>query len=189
MCARSGPSHVHPGTVRVVPVHAGVRDAVLALRAHPEQEQFSGRMPDLLLMAEDAPQSEAMAVLVRDADGDEVVIGYYRLDFVLGAVAFRDFGRPTVGLRGYFIGAPWQGRGLGTAATRAMIRDLQERHPGIHLLALSVNVRNPAARAVYARAGFVTDPELYLGGAAGPQHVMLLDLTTANQVTQAPRPD
>jgi len=85
MCALSGPSHVHPGTVRVVPVHAGVRDAVLALRAHPEQEQFSGRMPDLLLMAEDAPQSEAMAVLAQGAGGDDVVIGYYRLDFVLGA--------------------------------------------------------------------------------------------------------
>jgi hypothetical protein len=41
---------------------------------------------------------------------------------------------------------------------------------------LTVNVRNPVARAVYVRGGFVDAGELHLGGSAGPQHVLRLDL-------------
>jgi RimJ/RimL family protein N-acetyltransferase len=48
--------------------------------------------------------------------------------------------------------------------------------PRARTLVLTVNVRNPAARAVYVRGGFVDAGELYLGGSAGPQHVLRLHL-------------
>lgn len=43
-------------------------------------------------------------------------------------------------------------------------------------MVLTVNARNPAARAVYLAGGFADTGELYLGGPAGPQHVMRLPL-------------
>jgi hypothetical protein len=36
--------------------------------------------------------------------------------------------------------------------------------------------QNPAAIAVYRRAGFVDTGRLYLHGTAGPQHVLVLDV-------------
>lgn len=157
--------------VKVAPVSAFLRPDVVALRVSEAQVPFVGEMPQLLQLAEDAPCSEPMAVLL-----GEQVIGYYRLDFTPGAIAFRDFGRPSAGLRGFFIGAGWQGQGHGTAAVRAMKADLNTRHPECELLALTVNVRNPAARQVYLKTGFVDSGELYFGGAAGPQHVMVCEL-------------
>ncbi len=152
-------------------MHAGIRAEVLALRVHPDQEQFAGQMPSALLAAEQDPDSEALAVLC----GPEV-IGSYRLDFGAGAIAGRDFGRPSAGLKAFFIAAGQQGRGLGTLALKALLADLRARHPAIQVLALSVNARNSAARCLYLRAGFVDQGELYLGGAAGPQYVMLREI-------------
>lgn len=148
-----------------------LRPGVLALGIGAEQAQFAGKMPELLYEAEEAAESEALAVVV-----DSQVVGYYRLDFAPGAVALRNFGRPAVGLRGFMIDERWQGRGIGKAAMHAMTDDLRARHPEIRLLALSVNIQNPGARRVYLRAGFADHGELYLGGSAGPQHVMVRDL-------------
>jgi GNAT superfamily N-acetyltransferase len=158
-------------SVRVIPVSAYLRPDVIALQVAPEQAPFVGEMPQLLQVAEDSPRSEAMAVLF-----GEQVIGYYRLDFVPGAIAFRDFGRAAVGLRAFFIAQNWQGRGHGKAAIRALISDLRRRHPSCELLTLSVNLHNKVARSLYLKAGFVDHGELYLGGATGPQHVMVLEL-------------
>ncbi|GGQ98519.1 GNAT family N-acetyltransferase [Deinococcus ruber] len=128
-------------------------------------------MPSALLAAENDAASEAMALFL----GPQVV-GFYRLDFGPGAVAGRDFGRPSVGLRAFFLGAAWQGKGLGTLALHAVLSDLRRRHPASELLALSVNLRNAAARHLYLKAGFVDHGEVYLGGAAGPQYVMLREI-------------
>ena len=51
--------------------------------------------------------------------------------------------------------------------------DLRHRHRDRHLLVLTVNVANPAAIAAYLRAGFVDTGELFHGGSAGAQHIML----------------
>jgi RimJ/RimL family protein N-acetyltransferase len=158
-------------SVSVVPVSAYLRPDVIALQVAPEQVPFVGEMPQLLQIAEDSPRSEAMAVLF-----GEQVIGYYRLDFALGAIAFRDFGRPSLGLRAFFIAHDWQGRGHGKAAIQALISDIRSRYPNYQLLALSVNLRNEVARSLYLKAGFLDHGELYLGGASGPQHVMVLEL-------------
>ncbi|ULH15708.1 GNAT family N-acetyltransferase [Deinococcus sp. KNUC1210] len=144
---------------------------MLALKVHPGQDVFAGQMPSALLTAENDAASEAMALLL----GPQV-IGFYRLDFGAGAVAGRDFGRSSVGLKAFFLGAAWQGRGLGMLAVQAVLSDLKRRQPAPELLALSVNLRNAAARHLYLKAGFADHGELYLGGAAGPQYVMLREI-------------
>ena len=157
--------------VQVHSVTPDLRPAVVALRVHPEQMPFSGTMPEVLESAETDPDSEPMVVLVNG-----VPVGYYRLHFAPGAVAERTFPELTVGLRAFFVAADAQGQGIGRRALEAMVEDLRARRPDVQQLALSVNFRNAPAIALYERFGFTRDPEAYLGGAAGPQHVMTLRL-------------
>lgn len=79
-------------------------------------------------------------------------------------------------LRGFLIDSGSQGRGLGTLAAAAAVdeaRKLTVRLGGDQSgVVLSVNERNPAGLAAYAKAGF-TDAGQYLGGSAGPQRTMV----------------
>jgi GNAT superfamily N-acetyltransferase len=78
-------------------------------------------------------------------------------------------------LRGFLIDRKHQGRGLGTLAAAAAVREaakLTARLGGGETgVVLSVNDRNPAGQAAYRKAGFVDRGE-YLGGDAGPQRTM-----------------
>ncbi|MFC3552384.1 GNAT family N-acetyltransferase [Lysobacter cavernae] len=146
---------------------ASVR-AVRGLRVAQDQYRFVGDITFNLGDSLRDPMSEAMAVW---ADG--AVIGFYRLDFAPNAVAGRAFERPSVGLRAFVIDQSQQGRGYGTQAMAACCADLRRRHPDRALLVLTVNCSNLAALAAYRKAGFVDTDELYRGGSAGPQHLML----------------
>jgi RimJ/RimL family protein N-acetyltransferase len=75
-----------------------------------------------------------------------------------------------------FVDAAAQGRGVATRAVRLLPDVVRRDFPVARSVVLTVNVRNPAARAVYLRGGFVDAGELYLGGSAGPQHVLRLEL-------------
>lgn len=154
--------------VRVVPVDDRLADAVRALQVAPEQLQFVGDTAFNLDDTRRDPDSEAMAVLA-----DDEVVGFYRLDFHPSAVGGRAFDEPSVGLRAVVIDRERQGRGYGARAMDACCEDLRQRHPQRRLLALTVNCRNLAAIAAYRRSGFVDTGELFLGGSAGPQHLML----------------
>ncbi|MFC3716004.1 GNAT family N-acetyltransferase [Luteimonas soli] len=157
--------------LHVAPVTPERIDAVRALRVAPEQEPFVG---DTAFNLDDAlrdENSEAMAILV-----GETPVGFYRLDFRPTIVARRSIGEASVGLRAFFIDVDWQGRGLGTRAVQACCDDIRARHPDRRLLALNVNVRNVAAINAYRKAGFVETGELYLGGSAGPQYLMVRKL-------------
>jgi len=168
--------------VRVVAVDAALAPAVRALQVAPEQWPFVGDTGANLDQARADPASEAMAVLA-----GERVVGFYRLDFAAAAIAGRAFAEPSVGLRSYLIDRDAQGRGYGRAAIAACCDDLRRRHPRTRLLALTVNVRNAAAIAAYRKAGFADTGELYLGGSAGPQHLMLLRLHPET-VSSSPEP-
>src|SRR5690606_5908693 len=151
----------------VTPVTPDLADAMHALRVSPDQRPFIG---DTAFNLDDAlrdANSEAMAILVGGTP-----VGFYRLDFRPTIVARRSIGEAAVGLRAFFIDLDWQGRGLGTRAVQACCEDLRARHPDRRLLALNVNCRNVAAINAYRKAGFVGTGELYLGGSAGPQHLM-----------------
>lgn len=154
--------------IRVVPADAARYPALLQLQVHEPQRDFVGPIAVSLADAAQCEGSEAMAIL---CDGEP--IGFYRIETQARSIADRDFERPTLGLRSFFIDARWQGRGLGTHALAAVMRDLAQRHPAARDVVLTVNVRNTPALALYRRAGFRETGGLYHGGRSGPQHVML----------------
>lgn len=157
--------------VRVAPIvdpDASAAKAVRGLQVRQAQYRFVGETTFNLADSLRDPMSEAMAVYA-----DDEVVGFYRLDFAPNAVVGRSLGVPSVGLRAFAIDQRHQGRGYGAQAMRACCDDLRQRHPDRALLVLTVNVVNAAAIAAYLRAGFVDTGELFHGGSAGPQHIML----------------
>ena len=159
--------------IRVLPVSPMLLPALLQLTVHASQQDFVGRIADLWADAQACPGCEPMAILC-----DGAPIGFYRIETQPQCIAGRAFARPTLGLRAFFIDQRWQGQGLGGRALGALLADLAERHPAARDLALTVNARNTPGIALYRRAGFVDTGELYHGGPAGPQHLMLCALPT-----------
>jgi len=157
--------------IRVAPVAPAFRPAVLALRVHPDQYAFVSPIEASLADAEQCHGSTPMAIL-----HGHTPVGFYRIEQHASTIAERDYAIPALGLRSFFIGADWQGRGFGAAAVPALVADLATRHPEARLLVLTVNCRNLPALALYRRAGFEDSGELYHGGRSGPQHLMWLPL-------------
>ena len=156
-----------------VPVQGPLREAVLRLAPRPEQEEFSGRAEQTLPLAERDPARTPYAAVE-----DGVPLAFFILDRTPP-----DFDPAAdLLLRAFFVDAAAQGRGVAGRAVAELPAVVRRDFPDARTLVLSVNVRNPLARAVYLRAGFVEVGELYLGGSAGPQHVMRLDLRGPTQV-------
>lgn len=157
--------------IHVQPVTPALAASVRGLQVAPGQHDYVG---DPAFNLDDAlrdPRSEAMAVLA----GDDV-IGFYRLDLAANAVAGHGFEVAAMGVRAFLIDACRQGLGHGTSAARVMCDDVRVRHPRTQLLVLTVNCRNLIAIAAYRKAGFIDSGEVFPGGRAGPQHLMLCDL-------------
>ena len=155
-------------TVTLSEVTPALRPLVIALAPLPEQEPFSGAARDTLPVAEATPGRLPVAAL---ADG--VPFGYLMLDVGPDVRAYAP-GDDVVGVRGVYVDAAYQGRGLGTAMLRALPPFARERYPAGRRLALTVNVSNPRAIRAYLRAGFTDTGRLYHGGRLGPQHVLEL---------------
>jgi GNAT superfamily N-acetyltransferase len=147
---------------------AALRERVLALRPRPDQEGFAGVPPTTLA---DAERHGALGVAVLD---DEEPVGFFVLD-ARGVPGGGSHPR-AVGLRSFFVDARHQGRGIGSAALRALPPLVAERFPAATGVVLTVNVSNPLARRVYLRCGFRDTGVLYHGGELGAQQVLLLDL-------------
>lgn len=150
-----------------MPPSGPLREAALRLAPHPEQEEFSGRADQTLPLAERHPARHPYVLL---EDGAPVAF------LVLDETPSEADPSPDLLLRGFFVDAAAQGRGVATRAVAALPDVVRRDFPAARSVVLTVNVRNPAARAVYVRGGFVDAGELYLGGSAGPQHVLRLEL-------------
>lgn len=157
--------------IKVVPVDASLRPALLGLGVSDEQYAFVGRIDASLADAQACEGSEAMAIL---RNGEP--IGFYRLEQHARTIADMPFDHTTIGLRSFFIDSRWQGQGLGTLALVALMGDVARRRPAVRAMVLTVNVRNTPALALYRRAGFRETGGLYHGGRSGPQHVMVCAL-------------
>lgn len=150
-----------------VPRQGPLREAVLALAPRPEQEAFSGRADQTLPLAERDPARHPY-VLVEDG----APVAY----FVLDETPAEADPSADLQLRAFFVDAAAQGRGV-AGRTLSLLPDLvREQHPTARSVVLTVNVRNPVARAAYLSGGFVDEGRLFLGGPMGPQHVLRLDL-------------
>ncbi len=157
-------------TITLSEVTPALRPRVLALAPLPEQEPFSGAARDTLPAAELAPGRYGVVALL---DGEP--FGFLMLD-VGPEVRVYAPGDGVVGVRGVYVDAAHQGRGLGTAMLLALPAFARARHPDAARLALTVNVSNPRAIRAYLRAGFTDTGRLYHGGRLGPQHVLELPI-------------
>lgn len=134
----------------------------------PDQLPFCGTIASHF--DADEPFCDLHAVL---DDGHPV--GFFKIDRNYAArMALAPPGH--LGLRGVMIDRCRQGRGTGRAAMVLLGAYLRARYPGAPGCALTVNVINPAARAIYLAGGFRDEGQVYLGGRLGPQHVLMLDL-------------
>jgi GNAT superfamily N-acetyltransferase len=147
-----------------------LRSRVLELAPFPEQEPFSGAARDTLPTAEVTPGRVGVVALL----GDEP-FGFLMLDVGPEVRAYAP-GDGVVGVRGVYVDASSQGRGLGTAMLRELPPFARDRYPEARRLALTVNVTNPRAIRTYLRAGFVDTGRMYYGGRLGPQHVLEMPL-------------
>lgn len=150
--------------IRVCPVTSALREAVLAVRVKPAQEDFVSPPVITLPDAERCPGSTPMAILLGDT-----VVGYYRIENSARALTGNDSENDALGLRSFQIDAARQGQGLGARALATLLNDLDHRHPDAARLVLTVDRRNTNAVTLYLRAGFVDSGRLYHGGRAGPQ--------------------
>ncbi|MCM2442617.1 GNAT family N-acetyltransferase [Agrobacterium vitis] len=80
-----------------------------------------------------------------------------------------------LGLRALIVGSQFQGKGYGRAAMAALPAYLARHYPARHCF-LTVNLRNPTAIGLYTKSGWQDTGQTYLGGKAGPQVLMLLEL-------------
>jgi RimJ/RimL family protein N-acetyltransferase len=157
--------------VRLVPIAPGddnLRAAAVRLRPLPHQEEFSATAARTLPEAEADDDRTPFVVLA-----GERPVGFGVLDRRGYLADLVDAPERAVLLRGFYLDAAWQGRGLGKAAARAVRTLARQVHPDADLVVLTVNERNPAALAAYLAGGFVDTGARYLGGDAGPQHVLV----------------
>ena len=153
---------------------------VAHIAVHPEQVVFSGTIQE----AFDTPTPDMDAYAIQQ-DGD--VVGFFRIDRAYSQI--HSFAPPTgLGLRTVMVDASRQGMGVGRSLCKMLPAYLQEHYPDACSLWLTVNLRNPGAVRAYVKGGFVDTGEHWLGGDAGPQHIMKMPLrvtSTANPLTHA----
>lgn len=106
---------------------------------------------------------------------NDQVIGCFKIDIAY-AESYGFCIEGSIGLRTFLIDAKQQGRGFGTLAVKALFPYLKENYANYPRIYLTVNCKNPAAYTCYQKAGFHEAGEHYLGGAAGPQHIMYWDI-------------
>lgn len=156
--------------IALAPLTDALRPGVLAIEVLPEQVRFGG-VPSTSVPVADREAARESVVVLRDGEP----VGYFQLDrrSVPGAPA----GPHILGLRAFAIDHRAQGQGVGRGAMLALPAYVRERFPERRIVALTVNVDNPAAIALYAATGFKdAGTGLYHGGHAGPQHVLLLEV-------------
>lgn len=155
-------------SLRLAPLPAGRPDLLAAIRLPEEQLVFSD------------PPSVSMAGAPAGRDGHlawegELPVGFFAIDRDYPAA--HDFAEAgSIGLRMFCVGHRQQGRGIATGICVGLRHYLGAQYPEAEAVYLTVNHRNPGARAVYLKGGFELTGEDYLGGGAGPQHIMRLGL-------------
>ena len=139
-------------------------DEVKNIELTEAQIQFAGTAQDFL-------QDKTESVLLYVIKADSHIVGFFKIDTAYPK-AYEFCPSGSVGLRGFAIDKKQQGKGLGTSAVRALLSFSQNQLKGYSKIYLTVNCKNPAARACYLKGGFEDTDKLYLGGPAGPQHIM-----------------
>lgn len=140
-----------------------------SLSVAPEQLEFTGTVADALAGIDGTRHPHGIWL-------DRSLVGFFIVDTQFDhEFDFCEAG--SLGIRTFLIDGQRQGQGLGKAAARAVGPYLAEAYLASTAVWLTVNSRNLAAYRCYEQGGFTDTGDLYLGGAAGPQHVMRQALT------------
>lgn len=139
------------------------------VRVLPEQERFINPIEKQLSIMKEGE----VPFVVRSDDQD---VGFFTLrpstdDEV---VQLRDSSRCT--LLSFMIDAQQQGKGYASKALSKIPELVKITFPSVKSVGLTVNCRNIQAYSLYEKNGFRDIGELYLGGSAGPQHIMVMIL-------------
>jgi len=143
-------------------------EKVKTVKIADEQIKFVGTPTAFL---KDGSENVHLHVIVNNGD----VVGFFKIDTGY-AENYLFCALDSLGLRAFVIDSRQQGKGVGTKAMLALKPYLQSNYSDFSSIYLTVNCKNPAAVRVYEKAGFIDTQELYLGGSAGPQHIMWLSL-------------
>ena len=160
----------HTGEITLAVVGPDLRDAVLGLAPRADQERFCGRTRETLPEAQAAPGARPVVILE-----DAAPVGFFALHRgpAAGVLTPSD---GDVLLRGFFVDATAQGRGVAGRALERLPMFMREHMPGARRVVLTVNVRNPGAIRTYQRAGFTDTGKVYQGGRHGAQHIFALTI-------------
>ncbi|WP_217516109.1 GNAT family N-acetyltransferase [Vibrio metschnikovii] len=142
------------------------RDAeVEKLRVKPEQVQFTvDKLGEFILSLK---EDEHPHLIIEN----DQVVGFFVLDLSYSdAYSFSD--PKALGVRALLIDHNHQGLGVASRAMNLLPSYVASTYPEFERLQLTVNCRNKAAYNCYLKCGFEDTGNLYLGGPAGPQHIM-----------------
>jgi ribosomal protein S18 acetylase RimI-like enzyme len=107
-------------------------------------------------------------------------VGFFALDFDFDRHAnYVTTPNDFAVLRCFFIDQRYQNQGFAKPALRHLIVLLRTEYPQLKHLYLTVNYKNERALKIYSGENFNTLDKPYLGGSAGPQHVMKKQLSFA----------
>jgi len=152
------------------PVGIVNRPDVLALRVGEAQTAYVGTVKAMLAETQHHVGVHPYAVYTGDR-----VVGFFLLNFDPHTTSHYRAAQ-GVGLEGFVIDLPEQGKGYGRATVAALKELLVREHPDVREIDLTVNTHNAAAIRSYLGAGFEDTGRLYHGGRSGPQHIFRLRL-------------
>ncbi len=144
-------------------------EQVTTLEVAEDQLKYVGTLEEILVNVSDACHPHVVIA-------NNEIVGFFLLD--IEYPENYDFcAVNSVGLRAFLISNKYQGKGYGKGATLALRPYLKANIPKYQYIYLTVNCKNVAAYRCYLSANFEDTKALYLGGAAGPQHIMRLKIT------------
>ncbi|MBY6196778.1 GNAT family N-acetyltransferase [Vibrio hangzhouensis] len=153
--------------IEIQPLVTPVTEEVANLSVNSEQVQYVGIITDIL--SDSLPQQDENQWVIYSND---IAVGFFILDQAYSQT-IDSCPKGAVGLRAFFIDKRYQGLGLAKAAITTILTNYENwlNCDGADLY-LTVNCRNQTAYNMYQKLGFDDTGELYLGGEAGPQHIM-----------------
>jgi len=141
---------------------------VVELSVATEQLPFVGTIEEVLLNADDKVHPHLVL-------NEQQVVGIFLIDTQYHlAYPFAD--ASSLGFRAFLIDKDQQGKGYAQQALKQLNSYLGLHYPSFNRVFLTVNCRNAPAYRCYLKVGFIDTEEQYLGGVAGPQHIMRLSL-------------
>lgn len=139
------------------------------VRVLPEQMRFIAPVGKTIATM----QPNEIPFLMRDNDVD---VGFFTLRPSDSDNIDQLRGDDRVTLLSFMIDARQQGKGYASRSLAQLPKLAKDVFPYICSIGLSVNCRNTQAYRIYEKNGFRDIGELYHGGSAGPQHIMVMEV-------------